>query len=117
MTPRPDGNYDVSPNEHISFTITKSLPNCAASVNLSGAALSCSVTEFPVCKQCSFTAPATPGAKATLTMSLDFQSDANGDFADGDMYTVQFAGAGGSVPARRFLPPPKLGLFFIFFVH
>jgi hypothetical protein len=118
MTSRPDGNFDVDPNEQINITITKSLPNCAADLLITGATLACQQTQFPVCKQCSFTAPKTSGAQVTLTMSLDFQPDAHGNYADGDKYTIQFSGAGGStVPPIHIFPPPALGLVIIFFVR
>lgn len=117
MTERPDGNYDVDPNEQITVNVTKSLPNCAAALNLSGAVLSCRSAQFPVCQNCFFTAPANSGAQVTLTMSLDFQSDAQGNFAPGDMYTVQFSGNGGNVHPIHVSPPPALGMFFIFFVR
>jgi len=118
MKSRPDGNFDVDANEQIQVTIVKSMPNCAAALSLSGATLSCQPSQFPVCKQCSFTAPATPTSSVTLTMSLDFQSDEQGNFADGDMYIIKFTGGPGSnVRPIHVEPPPALGLFFVFFVH
>ncbi|MGD0910036.1 MAG: hypothetical protein ABSA96_20825 [Candidatus Acidiferrales bacterium] len=118
MTSRPDGNFDVDANEQINITIIKSLPNCEAGIRLTGATLSCQPTQFPTCKQCSFTAPGTSGAQVTLAMSFDFQSDAQGNFANGDKYTLTFSGAGGStVPAIDIFPPPALAMVFIFFVR
>lgn len=113
-----DGNYDVDPNEKISITVTKSLPNCASSMQVSSnVTLTCQVAVFPTCQQCSFIAPATSGQQVTLTMSLDFQSDSNGNFADGDMYTIQFSGGGTNMRPIKIFPPPALAMVFIFRVR
>ncbi len=117
MTQRLDGDFDVSPNEQISIIITKTKPNCSAGLSISSnATLSCQPCTFPTCQQCSFTAPGNSGADVILDMSLIFQSDAQGNFAAGDKYTVIFSGAGKSGWTSDFFPPSKLNLIFQFFV-
>jgi|ERR1019366_8172554 hypothetical protein len=118
MTQRTDGNFDVDPREQITITITKSEPNCDATVRVSGATLACVPNpQFPICQQCSFTAPDNSGADVRLEMTLGFQSDPQGNFDPNDSYTVVFSGAGGSSETRDFFPPSVFALVYHFFVR
>ena len=118
ITANSDGSFQIDADKSVNITITKSRPNCAVGLDLDGTTLTCQASTFPTCKKCSFTAPHASGTQVTLTASFDFQSDAQGNFADGDKYTVQFSDESGStVPAIHIFPPPADGMVFLFFVR
>ena len=105
----PNGYFQVSKSETITFTVTRSGASCKASFDCQGWA-NCSPvnssgahTKIKTC-----TATANKNDSVTCTINVDFRNDEAGSFDPSDKYTVTVTGSADNLFTDTFSPPPVL---------
>lgn len=106
MRSNDDGTFDADPGEQITFTVSRANPPCVASFVPDGWKSCGAVTEPSSAKEVkSCVAPAKVGSRCTMSLSVSFTPNVQGD---GDQYTVVITGGNGGSATDTFSPPPDV---------
>jgi len=106
MRTNDDGTFEVDPSETITFTVTRTKPPCVADFAPDGWDSDAPVTEPDLSEEVkSCVAPKTLGVRCTLTLTVSFTPDSQGD---SDGYVVDIRGANGGSAKDLFDAPPNI---------
>jgi len=106
MTLNDDGTFTVAANEQITFTVQRKVAPCVAGFSGDGWQNQSPVSEpgqLTEVKTC--TAPAAPGARCTMSISVSFTPQPAGS---DDSYLIIIAGTTGEPTTDSFFPPPNI---------
>lgn len=120
MRSRADGDFDVDPDEKITFKVVRQDTPNQATINCRVGWASCDPEEEPDNKTKTRTcqAPHDEGKSSSTTVGVDFREDAQGTYDPNDEYTIEVSGSKGGSTTDTISPPPVLNTEdFVFHVN
>ena len=110
MRPRADGDFDVEPDEKITFKVVREDTLNKATINCRVGWASCDPEKAPDDKTKTKTCQARSdeGNTCSTTVGVDFRNDPMGSYDPNDEYTIEVSGSEGGSTTDTISPPPVL---------